>query len=121
MKKEKLKGFKTYRHANNPKEKELHDQFVSQYSIRDMELIVFGHLESPSGTKPDGNLNERERKIVVSTVQWLGSPVGHSFLRSVGYYEEEEFIPRENLFSTKIACLEQQLDKIPIWIKSIFK
>lgn len=117
----KLEGFKTYRHAENPREKELHDEFIKENSERDMDYIVFGHLNSPSGAKPDDYLNERERRIVVSTIQWLASPVGTHFLRTVGYCEEIEFLPREELFSSKIACLEKQLAKIPIWIKSIFK
>jgi hypothetical protein len=117
----KLKGFKTYRHSSNPKEKELHDTFTNEFSERDMDYVVFGHLNSSSGAKPDDTLSEREQRIVVSVIQWLSSPVGTHFLRSVGYCEEKEFLPRERLFSAKIACLEQQLAKIPLWIKTLFK
>jgi len=120
MKKEELKGFKTYRHADNPKEKELHDQFVRLYSIKDMERIVFGHTD-PTGNVPSGRLSVREQRIVISTVQWLFTTVGYSFIRSLGFCEEREFIPKEKLFSTKIASLEKQLDKIPRWIRLIYK
>lgn len=115
-----VEGFKVYRHASNPKEEELHDEFVSQMSTRDMDYIVFGHKNSPSGSTPDDYLSERERRIVVSTIQWLGSPVGQTFLRRLGYCEEEEFLPKERLFSEKIAHLEKRLAKIPNWLKLIF-
>lgn len=117
----KLEGFKTYRHESNPKEKELHDNFIKEMSFRDMDFIVFGHSKSPNGSHPDDYLSDRERKIVVSTIQWLGSPVGHHFLRNVGFCEEVEYSVKERLFSDKIAKLEAKLAKIPIWIKALFK
>lgn len=116
----KLEGFQMYRHQSNPREEELHDEFVTKFSEKDMDLLVFGHLNSPSGSKPDDYLSEREQRIVISTIQWMGSPVGSKFLRKLGYYREEEFQPREKLFSNKIACLEKQLSKIPVWIKALF-
>ena len=109
----KLEGFTTYRHAENPREKELHDEFVHQFNRKEMQSIAFG--------KSKRILREQEQRIMVSTIQWLASLQGIYFLRSVGYCEEKEFKPKERLFSEKIYCLETQLDKIPIWIKSIFK
>lgn len=42
-------------------------------------------------------------------------------LRERGFYPLEEFQAKERLLSEKVACLEKQLDKIPRWIKSIFR
>lgn len=76
-----MKGYKTYRHAQNPKEKELHDKFLKNHN-EDADLIVFGHT---SQLIPNDYLTDRERKIVLSTIQWLGSPVGKSFLKDCGF------------------------------------
>ncbi len=39
------------------------------------------------GTGPAGFLSERELKIVATTIQWLGTPVGKDFLREAGIIE----------------------------------
>jgi len=39
------------------------------------------------GTRPDGHLSERELRIVATTIQWLGTPVGKGFLRESGIIE----------------------------------
>ena len=36
-----MQGFKTYRHEQNPKEKELHDKFIQYIGDYDMSLIIF--------------------------------------------------------------------------------
>jgi len=79
-----MESFKTHRHENNPKEKEFHDTFIEEHSRGvDMDLIVFGH---PSDSMmPKDYLTDREKQIVLSTVQWLGSPVGEGFLNSCGF------------------------------------
>ena len=82
-----MKGYKTYRHKDNPKEKEFHDKFTLQYfqvPKESMDLIVFGQSNKPP-IRPNDYLTERERKIVISTIQWLGSSVGQSFLRECGF------------------------------------
>lgn len=78
-----MKGNKTYRHEQNPEEKLFHDSFIAQHGDRDMAAIVFEPNES--GTAPSEYLTPREETIVVSTIQWLGSPVGQNFLRTMGY------------------------------------
>lgn len=83
-----MKGFKTHRHEQNPKEKEFHDKFLIEHDRKgyeDMNLIVFGH--GSRSLRPNDNLTDRERKIVLSTIQWLGSPVGQSFLNECGFNE----------------------------------
>lgn len=81
-----LEGYNTYRHATNPIEKQLHDSFVEHHNDEYMDLIVFGQADS--STIPKDYLTEREQRIVVSTIQWLGSPVGKNFLRQNGFTQE---------------------------------
>lgn len=85
-----MKSYKTHRFKNNHKEKEFHDNFLKEHNrkgYQDMDLIVFGH-ESTS-LKPNDYLTDREKQIVLSTIQWLGSPVGQNFLDSCGFIKKE--------------------------------
>lgn len=82
-----MEGFKTERHEQNPKEKEFHDKFLRHHNrdgYADMENIVFGN-----DGRPKGSLTDREKQIVVSTIQWLGSPVGQGFLSDCGFTKTE--------------------------------
>ena len=45
----------------------------------DMSFIVFPPSRE-SGSHPSDYLSDREKRIVLSTIQWLGSPVGQGFL-----------------------------------------
>lgn len=79
---------KSYRHKSNPKEKEFHDVFCEKHKRDlDVSLIVFPTLD---GHTPTSYINEREKQIVVNTIQWLGSPVGINFLSSVGFKLAED-------------------------------
>ena len=83
-----IKGNKTYRHASNPMEKRLHDSFIkSNDSVDDMSMIA---IESDDGMRPNRFLTDDECSIVISTVQWLGSHVGQSFLRENGFELKEK-------------------------------
>ena len=81
-----MEGFKKYRHDSNPKEKEFHDKFIETFNELGMSRLVFPSLD---GDTPIEFLNEREIKIVISTIQWLGSPVGQSFLNKCGFIKED--------------------------------
>ena len=78
-----MNGFKTYRHKNNPKEKEFHDSFIEKHGDNDMSMIVFP--PNDCGFSPSEYLSEREEAIVISTIQWLGSSVGQNFLNECGF------------------------------------
>ena len=116
----KTKGFKTYRHKENAREEALHDEFITQFSKKDMDLIVFGQRKCKLSKKPVSMLTERERRIVVSTVQWMGSSSGQNFLRNLGYCDIDEYAPKLHHISSKLSTLEKQLDRIPVWIKALF-
>ena len=80
---EKLEGFKPNRFDDNPQEKKFHDEFIAEHNKNNhMDMIVFGHGQH---LEPKDYLSEREKKIVVSTIQWLGSAVGEGFLNKLGY------------------------------------
>ena len=90
----KLTGFKVYRHESNPKEKELHDKFIAEHLKNEnctglVDLIIFPP-SSNNGSMPSEYLSDREKQIVITTIQWLGTPVGRSFLRGCGFELTEE-------------------------------
>lgn len=76
--------FKKYRFETNPLEKTLHDEFIEQMSHNhdSISRIVFPSIDDD--LHPSDTLSVREQSIVLSTIQWLGSPVGQGFLRSCG-------------------------------------
>lgn len=79
-----MKGNKTYRHEQNPKEKELHDKFIKEFlkNKNSMEQISMPLNERGN---PIECLSKKEKEIMISTIQWLGSPVGQSFLNECGF------------------------------------
>lgn len=87
-----MKGFNTHRHTDNPKEKEFHDEFIdsfmNDFSGDMIDYIVFGQRDGV-GLAPNDYLTDREKRIVISTIQWLGSPVGKNFLKECGFEESK--------------------------------
>jgi hypothetical protein len=82
-------GFNGNRLSENPQEEKTLNTFYKQFDDRgchnQMDLIIFGNKAGRGTTTPRDYLTEREKKIVYSTIQWLGSPVGKHFLRDCGY------------------------------------
>lgn len=83
-----MNGFNEHRHKTNPKEKEIHDKFKNEFvkprhSANTIDRLVFGH--SHNSITPNDFLSDREKQIVLSAMQWLGSPVGQGFLKSCGF------------------------------------
>lgn len=82
-----MQGFNVHRHNRNPLEKIFHDKFISEfvnpvYSPNILDKIIFG---TNSSNNPSDYLTEREINIAITTIQWLGSPVGQGFLESCGF------------------------------------
>lgn len=79
-------GFKDYRLKANDEyyaeEIKAVEVFNQRTYIENIDLIVFGQKPGTSMEAND-NLTERERKIVLSTIQWLGTPVGQGFLEEI--------------------------------------
>lgn len=74
---------KAYRFESNPKEREFVLKF-NELNPRDLDI---SRIATPSldGQTPVSFLNEREIQLVINTIQWLGSPVGQTFLRDCGF------------------------------------
>lgn len=85
-------GFKTYRHTQNPKEKELHDKFIEWYlspGTGNFDLLVFPP-EDTHQTYAVDTLTQREIRIVITMVQWMGTPLGQSLLSECGFEPVEK-------------------------------
>lgn len=81
----KTSGFKDYRLKENDdyyKDEVNALKVFNEDHIEYVDLIVFGQ-KGGSFMKPNNNLSEREEKIVLGVIQWLGTPVGKSFINKV--------------------------------------
>lgn len=90
-----MESYNVHRHKQNPKEKELHDEFLKEFIKRNghneniLKKIIFD-CSNDAQTIPNDYLSDREKKIVLTTIQWLGSPVGQGFLRDCGFVIEDK-------------------------------
>ena len=78
----KTSGFKEYRLKKDDKyyAKEIKAlEIFNQDHLEHASSIVFGVKEG-AGFYPNDYLTEREEKIVLATIQWLGTPVGQGFI-----------------------------------------
>ena len=78
----KTSGFKEYRLKKDDKyyAKEIKAlEIFNQDHLEHASAIVFGVAEG-TGFYPNEYLTEREEKIVLAMVQWLGTPVGEGFI-----------------------------------------
>ncbi len=83
-----IKTFNEHRRSSNPDEAKLYEvacKLKQDYS----KLFDCAILGVDGRGNSNGYLNQREEQIVFSTLQWLGSPVGKSFLKQSGYIKEE--------------------------------
>lgn len=81
----KTSGYKEYRLKKDDKyyAKEIKAlEIFNREHLEDTSLIIFGQKEGNSFT-PNDYLSEREEKIVLGLVQWLGTPVGEGFIRQL--------------------------------------
>lgn len=79
----KTSGFKEYRLKKDDKyyEKEIKAlEVFNRDHLEHASSIVFG-MEEGTGFYPKDYLTEREEKIVLGLIQWLGTPVGQGFIR----------------------------------------
>lgn len=81
----KTSGFKEYRLKDNDKyyKDEINALKVfNEDHITYADLIVFGQ-KGVTSMEANDNLSEREEKIVLGVIQWLGTPVGKSYIKKV--------------------------------------
>jgi len=81
---ENIVTFNQHRRESNPQEKKFYDAAID---FKKSSSIIFDQaiLGCNGNGKPNQYLTEREEQIVFSTLQWLGSPVGQSFLDKAGF------------------------------------
>lgn len=84
-----MKSNKEYRFSDNPQEKIFHDKFIEMFTgttsaKRTLSSIIFGWSNSAQ-TIPNSDLTSGEEDICLNIIQWLGSPIGISFLRECGF------------------------------------
>jgi hypothetical protein len=78
----KTSGFKEYRLKKDDKyyAKEIKAlEIFNKDHLKDASSIVFGQKEG-TGFYPNEYLTDREEKIVLGVIQWLGTPVGQGFI-----------------------------------------
>lgn len=81
----KTSGFKEYRLKENDKyyKDEINSlKIFNKEHLYHADLIVFGQKEGTS-LEANDSLTDREEKIVLGVIQWLGTPVGKSFINQV--------------------------------------
>jgi hypothetical protein len=82
-----MKGLKIYRHESNPQEKVFHDTFIKDFgtvlALSQITKVVDGKGDPKEFVSLD------EQNLMVTTIQWLGSPVGIGFLRNCGFIKEK--------------------------------
>lgn len=88
MEKYKYEGFRPYRYEENKKEQ----LFVKQIN-QELEYSK-SFLKDISGIENSDEkfLSDREEKIIISIIQWIGSPVGQSFIKKVDTLENENIM-----------------------------
>jgi len=73
---------KTYRHSDNPEEKRFYDAAL------ELGTSILSAITLPLNDRGTGacrHLTFDEEQLVINTLQWLGSPVGQSWLEELGY------------------------------------
>jgi hypothetical protein len=74
-------GMRPYRFADNPEE-ERFARAWAQFEASDLGWLI---VDSEQNGCRAPFVEERERVVAATVIQWLGSPVGQGFLRDLGY------------------------------------
>ena len=74
-----MKGLATYRFKDNP----LEQRFAEAWEHNNFLAYTLVYLLSESGRREDTTMTARDEVVAATVIQWLGSPVGQSFLRDV--------------------------------------
>jgi hypothetical protein len=80
-----MKTNNSHRFKQNPLEEQLCKNFIKEMDkYEQLDRIIFGCRDDAQAF-PKDTLTDRERDICATLMQWLGSPVGQSFLRDNGF------------------------------------
>ena len=76
----KNKGLQQYRFEQNPLEKKFAKSWEEENKHhRTLDFLLAKEINYPK----DGDVSKRDREVAATIIQWLGSPVGESFVRGV--------------------------------------
>ena len=81
-----IKSYNTHRFLGNQQEEVFHDKFLEFLKLKDSDVfsnILFN--SAPREVGFDSEISEREKRIMITTLQWLGSPVGQQYLDDCGF------------------------------------
>lgn len=84
--KKKYQGLNTHRLAQNPLEKRFALAWQAQNEVAapvDGQADTLDYILHEGDQRYPKLCSERDRQVANSVIQWLGSPVGESFIRSV--------------------------------------
>ncbi len=100
----KHRGLKDYRFSDNPEERRFADAWATQNARPNNAP---GTLAYMLGDGHAAAITDRDALVAATVVQWLGSPVGQSFLSELGYAKIDVLQHRqiENLAN---AILDQE-------------
>lgn len=88
-----LFGAKTYRWKNNPEEQRFAEAWAER-TTRGLDARGQHHIDvlmaEDSNASYISPVSPEARMAAATAIQWLGSPVGQGFLRSLGYHKESE-------------------------------
>jgi len=74
-----LNWWKEYRFDQNPKE----ERFFKAWQKENDHGSILEYLMSTDEWGRRQPVSERDEKVAATVIQWLGSPVGQSFLRGI--------------------------------------
>ena len=82
------KGLHAYRFKQNPEELRFALAWLKENSRENGTLLLAYLLSDGQDHRPQ-DLSERDQVVAASVIQWLGSPVGQSWLRDLGYEKKD--------------------------------
>ena len=95
----KNKGLHQYRFKDNPLEKHFAEAWNTENN-RSEGRGVLDYLLAKNCNYPAGEASDRDREVAATVIQWLGSPVGQSFLENCkNSFKDKEFQEIKKLYS----------------------
>jgi hypothetical protein len=81
-------GYNAHRLADNPTERVFAEKWEEiNTEGRDTLAWILNTFNTQNGRQEMGFVSERDAKVAASVIQWLGSPVGQSWLQDVRVVE----------------------------------
>lgn len=82
--KKRYQGHGVHRYASNPEEKAFALAWQNECDKGAvLSYLLFPEYDGPRASRPVPS--DAENKVAATVIQWLGSPVGQTFLRDMGY------------------------------------